>query len=237
MRKARPVCEMKAKHEKWRLSTASQHTNPRTKECTAQSGCEAFWRHRFRASKFSCSAAALPARRRATVHAPQAPQARQPSKTIRWSIFMRRRLPNLLPSIDTDSVEEKVIPMLEWLQTELRAPPQEVIVFWCLAQPCAGHGRSGVGLLLPTNYVFCPGPVSGPTTCLPQGVNVLRCRRVHLTCFPVRTVSAPTSRWGTSKSAARRKTLNMVSTVHPRPPTPPTSPNSNDAIDGGNTVR
>eukprot|EP00903_Cladosiphon_okamuranus_P019596 g18022.t2 len=33
----------------------------------------------------------------------------------------------LHPEIFSYSVEEKVIPMLEWLQTELRAPPQEVI--------------------------------------------------------------------------------------------------------------
>lgn len=31
-----------------------------------------------------------------------------------------------LPFFDADSVEEKVIPMLEWLQAELRASPQEV---------------------------------------------------------------------------------------------------------------
>lgn len=50
---------------------------------------------------------------------------------ISCTFSFARSSSNLPPFVDADSVEEKLIPMLEWLQTELRAPPREVTLFAC----------------------------------------------------------------------------------------------------------
>ena len=67
-------------------------------------------------------------------------------------------LPNFLPSIDTDSVEEKVIPMLEWLQTELRAPPQEVTFFGVWRSSAQAMGDRGSGCCCQPITFSAPGP-------------------------------------------------------------------------------
>lgn len=65
--------------------------------------------------------------------------------------------PSLLPALcfPADSVEEKVIPMLEWLQMELRASPNEVscLFFFHATQPSCARVYSG-GVRQPRCFSF-----------------------------------------------------------------------------------